>query len=327
MGRDNKYYSIKVVLVLLGILFLMAGCGSNNDAEYLESSIDIVEDNNINSNIDIESMETDIVNMMDTIETLSATPRKLGTEEERQAYEFLSDGLTSYGYEIESQKFPYKFLTSKEFMFQKEIYFDFDYESFDGESQNLIAIKSANTDKNKGIIIVSAHYDTTSKCNGAIDNASGVSIVMELARNLVDIPSNTEVHFILFSGEENSLYGSRYYVSKLSVNERKAIICNINIDSVGAKGQNDAILGTADGEENNVTRLFEGYNMEIKKGPPSDYVPFFKVGIPALTIAQYPKDMNANAEEDIASMIDESKIKATADIVLQVILETIYESR
>ncbi len=43
------------------------------------------------------------------------------------------------------------------------------------------------------------------------------------------------VKFILFSGEEKYMLGSRWYVGKLTEDERKQIIGVINIDTIAEK--------------------------------------------------------------------------------------------
>ena len=147
---------------------------------------------------------------------------------------------------------------------------------------------------------------------------------MEIARQIANYSIQREVRFILFSGEENYLYGSRYYVSKLTDNERKHIIANLNLDCIGEEGTeegtNEAILGTSNGKENEVSQLFANYNIQIQKGPMSDYFSFEQAGIPALTIAQYPT-MGENGKDfpDKISRIDKTKLKVVADIVSKVL--------
>ena len=231
--------------------------------------------------------------------------------------------LESYGYNTEVQEFPYilQTLKLKNTPFQTGNFFDFTIGEPEGTSQNLIAIKKPAAPDIQDIIIVSAHYDTTIHSTGAIDNASGVAVLMEIARQIANYSIQREVRFILFSGEENYLYGSRYYVSKLTDNERQHIIANLNLDCIGEEGTNEAILGTSNGRENEVSKLFANYNIEIQKGPMSDYFSFEKVGIPALTIAQYPTmDENGKDLPDEISRIDKTKLKVAADTDAKVLL-------
>ncbi len=69
-------------------------------------------------------------------------------------------------------------------------------------------------------LTVIAHYDHLgtgapvrgdSIYNGAVDNALGVSVALELARVLADAGIRRSLLFLLVTGEEKGLLGSRYY--------------------------------------------------------------------------------------------------------------------
>ena len=69
---------------------------------------------------------------------------------------------------------------------------------------------------------------------GALDNASGTASIIEIARSLKNKAGEIGVNvvFIAFSGEEEMLYGSRYYASnpRFPLNNTRVI----NIDMIGA---------------------------------------------------------------------------------------------
>lgn len=90
-------------------------------------------------------------------------------------------------------------------------------------------------------IIVSAHYDHLgTELNdiyyGADDNASGTSVMMNLAERLSDYNKKQQlkrsIMFIGFTAEEMGLFGSEYYV-KNPVISLDSTIVNINMDMVG----------------------------------------------------------------------------------------------
>ena len=70
--------------------------------------------------------------------------------------------------------------------------------------------------------------------NGADDNASGTSMVLELARRLAARrdPLPRRVVFMAFSGEERGLLGSRYYVEHPLIPLDETVMM-INCDMVG----------------------------------------------------------------------------------------------
>jgi hypothetical protein len=88
------------------------------------------------------------------------------------------------------------------------------------------------TEDSKDIIVVCGHVDSIYDSPGAIDNATGTSCVMELARIFKKIGSKRHLRFIAFSGEEQGLRGSVYYVREL----RKA-------DKVAKKDKEFALTG------------------------------------------------------------------------------------
>lgn len=88
------------------------------------------------------------------------------------------------------------------------------------------------------------------------------------------------------------------------------------------KALTSAILGTANGEKNEVTQFFANYDLPVEKGPTSDYLAFEKVGIPALTIAQYPvTDETGKDLPDDIDRINKTKLKKVADIILKALLQ------
>ena len=98
-------------------------------------------------------------------------------------------------------------------------------------------------------IIIGAHYDSRAKninntyarAPGADDNASGVSAVLELTRILSHLDLKYNLHFVLFSGEEQGLWGSKNYVKYLDNNNRtKNIDLYINFDMVGHPPSNES---------------------------------------------------------------------------------------
>jgi Zn-dependent M28 family amino/carboxypeptidase len=69
------------------------------------------------------------------------------------------------------------------------------------------------TDAKAGSILVGAHYDTVSVSPGADDNATGVAVVLEVARLLGSRPTPRTLQLALFDREELGLLGSRAFVA------------------------------------------------------------------------------------------------------------------
>ena len=78
-----------------------------------------------------------------------------------------------------------------------------DFEPFGDKRQyrNVVAALDG-ADSAAGIIVVGAHYDTVPQTPGADDNASGVAVLLELARLLGARPLNRGLRFVAFANEE-----------------------------------------------------------------------------------------------------------------------------
>lgn len=89
--------------------------------------------------------------------------------------------------------------------------------------------------------IVGAHLDTVPQAPGAEDNASGVAVMLELAR--LHAGNERALRFIAFTSEEprgpgDNLhhFGSRAYVNRLDDPERAAMRAMVSLDRVGVRG-------------------------------------------------------------------------------------------
>ncbi len=110
-----------------------------------------------------------------------------------------------------------------------------------GKVSNVIGLLRGTDPKLKDTyILVTAHYDHLGKregegdqiWNGANDNGSGTSGVIEVARALKSLNLKRSVVFICFWGEEAGLQGSRSYVQNPSF-PLKQTIANVNLEQIG----------------------------------------------------------------------------------------------
>jgi hypothetical protein len=69
--------------------------------------------------------------------------------------------------------------------------------------------------------------------DGAIDNATGVAVALELAADLDRMKPHYHYRFLFAGAEESGLRGSRAHISRLSEEERAAVEMAVNIDTVG----------------------------------------------------------------------------------------------
>lgn len=93
-------------------------------------------------------------------------------------------------------------------------------------------------------IVITAHYDHLGKMGnalfpGANDNASGIAMMLDLARHFSKHPSPYSLAFIAFAGEEPGLLGSKSYTDnawdELPLSKMKFLI-NLDLMGSGEKG-------------------------------------------------------------------------------------------
>jgi hypothetical protein len=101
-------------------------------------------------------------------------------------------------------------------------------------------------------VVFSAHFDHVgvgapdatgdSIYNGADDNASGTSAVLELARAFASAPTRParSMMFVLVSGEEKGLLGSAYFADNPTV-PITSIVANVNMDMVGRNAPDSVV--------------------------------------------------------------------------------------
>jgi len=81
-------------------------------------------------------------------------------------------------------------------------------------------------------LIVGAHYDAVPGTPGADDNASGVAVLLELARHFTTQPRSRPIWFIAFDMEEYGLLGSQAYAAHLQ-SEGQAVHLMLSLEMLG----------------------------------------------------------------------------------------------
>jgi Iap family predicted aminopeptidase len=97
---------------------------------------------------------------------------------------------------------------------------------------NLICVMPGQLDS---AILVGAHFDFVDAGSGVVDNWSGAALLPSLYQSLKSTPRRHRFVFIGFTDEEKGLIGSKFYVDRLSKEERREIHAMVNMDSRGDK--------------------------------------------------------------------------------------------
>jgi Zn-dependent M28 family amino/carboxypeptidase len=168
------------------------------------------------------------------------------------------------------------------------------------KSKNLIA-KITGSENPEEAIIYSAHWDHLgvgqavngdSIFNGAVDNASGVAIILALAEAFSQQPPpKRTIVFLAVTGEEQGLLGSAYYASN-PIFEPTKTVANLNIDAIAALGRMKdlTVIGYGQSELDDLAEIIATKQGRYIYPDPhsgkgyffrSDHFNFAKIGIPA----------------------------------------------
>ncbi|MEC1523394.1 M28 family peptidase [Neobacillus niacini] len=204
------------------------------------------------------------------------------------------------------------------------------------QSLNVIATKAPKTKTtNTKQVILGAHHDSVVGAFGANDNASGVGLMLEIARVYKGYNTEKELKFIAFGSEERGLLGSRYYVDQLTQKQRDSIEAVFVPDMVATnydKAKNLYAM-TPNGSTNLVTdsTIAAGArlaNSDILPGTfgSSDHVPFHNAGIPAALfiwmgvdswspLVYHIEKVYHTPQDTIADNISAERMKSALDII------------
>ncbi len=207
--------------------------------------------------------------------------------------------------------------------------------------KNIIGLIPGKKEKLAGqTVVIAAHYDhlgrgwpDVRKGNegkihpGADDNASGVAVMLELAKNLgKSIAPDRNILFVAFTGEENNLMGSEYFVNNYKKFPVNKIIAVINLDTVGRlNGKKPMIIGTSSAKEWKFMFMGIGYTTGIESDliaqdlDASDQVSFIKKGIPGIQIFSGPH-LDYHKPSDTPDKIDPEGLVKIAKISKEVLL-------
>jgi hypothetical protein len=183
-------------------------------------------------------------------------------------------------------------------------------------------------------LVIGAHYDHLGRGEsgshaddrgrihpGADDKASGVAVLLELARVLADKPQPRSIVFIAFTGEETGRLGSRHYIQNATRYPVDAKIAMINIDTVGRLGERPLLaLGAGSAEEWVHILRGAGYvtGALVKSVADdigsSDQTSFIEAGVPAVQLFS-GAHADFHRPGDTADKIDAAGLVKTAQVL------------
>jgi Zn-dependent M28 family amino/carboxypeptidase len=209
----------------------------------------------------------------------------------------------------------------------------------DYRSYNIVGLVPG-TDENRRsqLIVVSAHLDHMGThdgvvFNGASDNASGVAVVLEVARLVTKQPLRRTVLFAFFGAEELGKIGSTAFVELMS-EDGAQIIANVNVDEVGHLSRGPAgrpLVRVLTGQHicpdlMNVVRVAgDSHGLAVSDRDPneffgrSDHYSFYQAGIPVLFFTGGWTHRWLHAPEDDAKRVGYGDLQRVASVVFETV--------
>ena len=191
------------------------------------------------------------------------------------------------------------------------------------ESWNVVARRAGGVCR----VVVGGHYDSVQHVQGASDNASGIAVVLALARAWAGAASAADVCFIGFGAEEIGLHGSYAFVEAARESGDLAeITAMVNLDAFG-NGERPIIGVGSGGLGDLLERVGEqlGIAVQTEQATPvagSDHAAFHEAGVPVIYFLTHGGIMHVPA--DTVDNIDETLVRDVG-LLAQAMLECLLE--
>lgn len=177
------------------------------------------------------------------------------------------------------------------------VHYASNFKSNETEVNNVVGIIKGNS--HKKALILSAHFDHVGFTDnfiyrGAVDNASGTAILLELAENLNHIANrksfDMDIIFVAFNGEESGLLGSKAFAK--DIKDQYETLYSINLDCIGKKKGGSLTIHTGSSELNDtltdaLQNSFKESDFELfpwGNVASSDHHSFNEQGIPSVSL-------------------------------------------
>jgi len=123
------------------------------------------------------------------------------------------------------------------------------------------------------LVIAGGHHDTVYHGQGAIDDTSGSSSILEMARQIAEVINETgtperTIRFCTWGGEEEGLWGSRAYVEQMqsSLSENLRLYINLDMNHVDAdfsnRGNSLRLFTNNEDDYGHIVRITDLYKQE-----------------------------------------------------------------
>jgi hypothetical protein len=215
------------------------------------------------------------------------------------------------------------------------------YQSYAGGRNILALVEGSDPELKKQYVVVGAHYDHVGYGNrtnsygpfgfvhnGADDNASGVSGLLEVVQAVTSLPERPKrsILFAFWDGEEKGLLGSQHWVSRPTV-PLKSVALYVNLDMIGRLRKSRVeVYGTRTSyalrelvsRANEETSLVLDFTWEMKEN--SDHYTFYQQNIPSMMFHTGLHD-NYHRPSDDTHLINNDGIEQVSRLVFNFVVD------
>ena len=270
--------------------------------------------------------------MMEAVEYLASDDLKgrgLGSPEIEEAADFIAKKFEEYGLQAGSDDGTYYQQWTQDVLDKKNV-----------KLKNVVGIIPGTNPDLKEAVVISAHYDhlgygwpdvrkgNEGKIhNGADDNASGIAVMLELAKTLgkTHKPARTII-FIAFTAEEAGLVGSRYFINNYKKFPIHKILANLNIDTVGRLFDNKLmVLNSNTAREWKFIFMGTDFTTGVASDlitqdlDASDQMVFIENGVPGVQLFYAGVGSDYHKPEDDADKIDADGLVKVATVAREIL--------
>ena len=243
-----------------------------------------------------------VISMQEDVRILASDSlggRETGSEGARMAAEYLEQRIRDLGLKPVTAEGDY----TQEFSFKprRDPHAQIEFGTAGDSSLNARNVLGLIDNGGKRTVVLGAHFDhlgmggegslyrgDPAVHNGADENASGVAVLLKLARMLKEYPEGRDNYLLIFfSGEEMGLLGSNYF-AKNPVLDLEEVPYMINLDMVGRLRADSTLsvsgTGTTPVWNQVLNSLNPGFQLVLDESGvgPSDHTSFYLQDIPVL---------------------------------------------
>ena len=229
--QSKLYITIFIVVLLIGFIPINNAIENQKEmvnppipgclnGEFPEFEINYNDQNRYTNEIIKPSFNEDVISLINDIDEqmmignlenlTSFGPRETTTSACEESGEYIYNEFNNMGLEVRKHEWT--------------------YEDYYGD--NIEATIRGINESSDEIYIICAHYDSVEGSPGADDDGSGTAAVLIAAEIMSKHVFEHTIRFVAFSGEEQGLFGSYFYVEEANESNDN-IVAVLNVDMIG----------------------------------------------------------------------------------------------